>query len=280
MALARSPRRWTTMVVVALGLILGALSGATVAWAFFSGGSATEANAVTADTLPQGATPSTPVTTPRFNSNTVQVTFSQVSTTTGNVALTSYTLRRYPTAGGSAVTVSASCSISSDTVTCNESLVPDGNWQYTDTPTYSTNWVGIESSKSGTVTVDTTGPSVAAPTVTAGVTYSSNPVFVNNETVTLTDTSVTDTGSGVQSVTYYYCPTSAGSCTSGNGTQIGSPATSTPYMVTWNTPLPTDGPYQIVAVAADNAGNTTTSAATLVTVDTTPPTVPPPSVNG
>ena len=142
MARARSPRRRTTMVVVSLGVIFGALSGAAVAWALFSGTSSTQTNNFTADTLPQGATPNTPTTTPNLNSNTVQITFSQVSTTTGNVPLTNYTLYRYPAAGGSAITVSASCSISSGTVTCTESNVPDGSWQYTDTPTYPTNWVG------------------------------------------------------------------------------------------------------------------------------------------
>ena len=59
MAHARFPRRKATMVVVALGVIFGALSGATVAWAFFSGTSATQTNSFTADTLPKGATPST-----------------------------------------------------------------------------------------------------------------------------------------------------------------------------------------------------------------------------
>src|ERR1039458_1329989 len=41
-------------------------------------------------------------------------------------------------------------------ITCTESSGPDGTWQYTDTPTYAANWVGTESAKSGTVTVNTT----------------------------------------------------------------------------------------------------------------------------
>ena len=36
--------------------------------------------------------------------------------------------------------------------------MPDGNWVYTDTPTYGTNWTGSESAKSPTVLVDTTAP--------------------------------------------------------------------------------------------------------------------------
>jgi hypothetical protein len=128
--------------------------------------------------------------------------------------------------------------------------------------------------------VDTTGPVVAAPHVAAAVTFGSNPVFVNNETVALTDTSVADAGAGVTSIAYYYCPTSAGSCTAASGTRIGAASTSSPYSITWGTPLPSAGAYEIVAVATDNVTNTSTSTPTLVTVDTTPPTVSTPSVNG
>ena len=149
MARSRSPRRRTTMVVVSLGVIFGAMSGATVAWALFSNTSSTQTNAFTADALPQGDAPSTVTTTPNPNSNTVKITFSQVNTTIGNVALTNYTVKRYPAAGGSAVTVSASCSISSGTVTCAESDVPDGSWQYSDTPSYPTNWVGPKAIRAG-----------------------------------------------------------------------------------------------------------------------------------
>ena len=50
------------------------------------------------------------------------------------------------------------------------------------------------------------------------------------------------------------------------GTLIGSSTNSgTSYSVTWNTPLPADGQYQIVATATDNAGNT--SAASPSTLD-------------
>ena len=128
--------------------------------------------------------------------------------------------------------------------------------------------------------VDVTGPTVAAPHVAAAVTFGSNPVFVSNETVTLTDTPVIDAGAGVASIAYYYCPTSVGSCTASNGTQIGAASTSSPYSITWSTPLPSDAAYEIAAVATDNVTNTSTSSSTLVTVDTTPPTVSTPSVNG
>lgn len=129
--------------------------------------------------------------------------------------------------------------------------------------------------------IDNTPPSVSAPGATASVTYGSNPTWVNEEPVTLTE-SASDSGSGVASVTYYYCAGSSGSCTASNGTLIGTSTTSSNnYSVTWNTPLPADGEYQVVATATDNAGNTSAaSPSTLIGVDTTPPTVSQPGVNG
>ena len=132
-----------------------------------------------------------------------------------------------------------------------------------------------------TVTYDITAPTATAPGATAATTFGSNPIFVNNGAVTLTD-AATDTNSGVASVTYYYCAGSTGTCTSTNGTLIGSSSVSaTSFPVTSNAPLATDGPYRVIAIATDAAGNTSTpSAATLITVDTTPPTVTRPTVNG
>ena len=130
--------------------------------------------------------------------------------------------------------------------------------------------------------IDNTAPTMVAPGATASVQYSSNPTYFDNEPVTLTE-AATDSGSGVHSVSYYYCAGSSGGCTSSTPwTLIGSSTTSSGnFAVIWNTPLPADGPYQIVAVGTDNAGNTSgSSPSTLVAVDTTPPTVTQPGVNG
>lgn len=129
--------------------------------------------------------------------------------------------------------------------------------------------------------IDNTAPTVSAPGATASVKYGTNPIWVNEEPVTLTD-APSDAGSGVASVTYYYCAGSSGSCTSSNGTLIGTSSNSSnAYSVTLNTPLPADNEYQLVATATDNAGNTSAaSPSTLIGVDTTPPTVSQPGVNG
>jgi hypothetical protein len=134
-------------------------------------------------------------------------------------------------------------------------------------------------STDNTVLYDVTAPTTLAPSATAAVTFGTNPLFVNNEVVTLTDIA-SDTDSGIASVSYFRCPGSTGTCTS--GTLIGSSSVSAGnFAVSTNAPLATDGPYRVVAVATDAAGNTSTpSAATAITVDTTPPTVTRPTVNG
>jgi len=159
------------------------------------------------------------------------------------------------------------------------SLPSDGQYDVVAVAT-GDNTVVSSASAATLVGVDTTAPTVLAPTVSATVTYGTNPIYVKSETVTLKDPA-TDAGSGVNSVSYYYCSGSSGSCNASNGTGIGSPTSTGPnYSVTWNTPLPADGPYQIVAVATDNVNNTSTSTATLIDVDTTAPTVSTPIVNG
>lgn len=136
-------------------------------------------------------------------------------------------------------------------------------------------------STDNTVLYDVTAPTAAAPGATAAVTFGTDPLFVNNEVVTLTD-AATDTDSGIASVSYYYCAGSTGSCTSANWIGIGtSTASATSFPVPTAAPLAADGAYRVVAVATDAAGNASApSAATAITVDTTPPTVTRPTVNG
>jgi hypothetical protein len=146
---------------------------------------------------------------------------------------------------------------------------------------HSTHGAGNTASTStdNTVSYDPVAPTVAAPTVTAAVTFGSNPVYVDSESITFSAVA-SDAGSGVASVSYYYCPTGTGSCSSGTGTLLGTSTTAAGNFPVTSSALTAQGPYQIIAVAVDNAGNTSTSTSTLVTVDTTPPTVSRPIVNG
>jgi hypothetical protein len=134
-------------------------------------------------------------------------------------------------------------------------------------------------STDNTVSYDPVAPTVAAPSVTAAVSFGSNPIYLSNEPVTVSS-AASDSNSGIQSVTYYACPTATGSCSSSTGALLGSSSTAAGNYPVTSSALSTEGPYQIIAVALDKAGNTSTSASTLVRVDKTPPTVSRPIVNG
>ena len=146
---SRAASRCVRVLVVALLATVGlGILGAGVAFGYWLTSSSNTAQAL-ADTLPQGATPNQPVTTPNPHSSTVQLTFSQVNTATGGVPITNYSLNRYSSPGGAETAGVGSCGApSGGSVTCTDSGVPDGNWVYTDTPTYGTNWKGVESAKS------------------------------------------------------------------------------------------------------------------------------------
>jgi Bacterial Ig-like domain len=408
----RLSRRSKFMAIVGIAVIAAAVP-AFAYWAVSVAYANGNFSVAQADTLPTGATPTVQV-TPSANSNTVGITFSTSVTTTGGQSITSFAITRYPT-GSSTPANTFTCTPPTGSFTCTENAVPDGSWQYTDTPAIAgTSWVGTPSSLSSSVVVDTTPPSstisfpvsssyynnsswsagcntspfnvtgsicgtatdpgsapsgvasvavsieatngshagqywggssfnqssedqlaatyssgdwtftfpasdfpgdgsyivrsyatdndgnvqspgtpvafnidntaptVTTPGATASVTYSSNPMWVNEEPVTLTETP-SDSGSGVASVSYYYCAGSSGSCNSSTPwTFIGTSTTSAnSYSVVWGTPLPADGQYQIVATATDNAGNTSASSpSTLIGVDTTAPSVSQPGVNG
>jgi frataxin-like iron-binding protein CyaY len=82
---------------------------------------------------------------------------------------------------------------------------------------------------------------------------------------TLTDTA-SDAGSGVASVSYYYCSGYSVTCTASNWHLIGISTSASPYSVTW-TGQPTDGAYEVVAVGTDNVDNVSNaSPSTPVTV--------------
>ncbi|WP_427890056.1 hypothetical protein ACQHIV_41180 [Kribbella sp. GL6] len=133
-------------------------------------------------------------------------------------------------------------------------------------------------STDNTVLYDVTAPVAPAPGASAAVTFGT---FVGNEAVTFTD-AATDANSSVKSVAYFYCAGVTGSCTSASWTLLGSStAAATSFPVNSAAPLAADGPYRIVAVATDAAGNLSApSPATQLTVDTTPPTISRPTVNG
>jgi hypothetical protein len=191
-----------------------------------------------------------------------------VNTTTGGVEIpaSDYVLQRYPPAGGSPVTVTPSCS-GTGMITCTESSVPDGTWQYTDTPTYAANWVGTESAKSGPVAVSTTATvSVTYPVDStsygadwsAMITGTASPgagATVKSTQVAIEDTTTNQWWKGTSfndatqnfvtanGTTTWYLPFGAGNLTSGDS-------------------------YSVIAETKDSAGNIGTSSTVAFTYGT------------
>ncbi|MGD0084891.1 MAG: putative Ig domain-containing protein [Acidimicrobiales bacterium] len=206
-------------------------------------------------------------------------TFSRVRTTAGLVAIPAadYRLKRYPAAGGSAVAVTASCS-GTGTITCEEFTVPDGTWQYTDTPTYGMNWVGIESSKSATVLVDSTAPTVKSTVIgqSSGAVVNG---FIRKNTGYYVYANVTDAGSGVKSVTANVANVTsretAVALTSSGGpfTAPGGGSYSYRSALLTSNACHADGTVPYTVNATDNFDNTSTNSNNgWVTFDTTAPT--------
>jgi hypothetical protein len=102
--------------------------------------------AALAKTLSQGNAPAGAVT-----GHKVKVTWTASSYTNGGVAAAGYIIKRYDTSGVLQTILSA-CTGTIVGLTCTESSVPSGTWQYTVTPA-TANWRGPESPKSAVVTV-------------------------------------------------------------------------------------------------------------------------------
>ena len=159
-----------------------------------------------------------------------------------------------------------------DPITCTESEVPEGRWQYADTPTYGTNWVGTPSVRSAPVTVDTTSPVVAVRTPVSGTTYGTN-------WSGMITGSAGDTGAGVVGVGVSVQSTVTGLWWNG----VSFAATAQTFLAasgttSWTFALPswalTSGSgYRVTATATDGTGNVGLSAITSFVFDNTLPVV-------
>ncbi|HSX52931.1 MAG TPA: Ig-like domain-containing protein [Patescibacteria group bacterium] len=120
-----------------------------------------------------------------------------------------------------------------------------------------------------TVTVNAAPPADTTPP-TVSLTAPTNGLTVKGSTVGFTATSTDNTGgSGVKQVVFKV-----------DGIAVGSPDTTSPYSLTWDSTTVPDGSHVITATSTDNANNTATSTGVTVTVsnvvpppDTTRPTV-------
>ncbi len=117
--------------------------GAAAAWALTRSGP----GAAKAKTLAVGSQPAATV-----QGHKVTVTWAASSFTTGGAA-PGYVIRRYNVTTGIGVIAANGCSGTLAVLTCVETGVVAGSWQYTVTPAAGTNWRGPESPKSAVVVV-------------------------------------------------------------------------------------------------------------------------------
>lgn len=98
----------------------------------------------------QGAAP----TASETGSTTVIVRWGSSSLSNG-VPADGYIVKRFAEATGAQATIGTGCAGTIAAETCTEAATPVGNWEYSVTPVFSSNWRGEESVKSGAVN---TGP--------------------------------------------------------------------------------------------------------------------------
>ena len=142
----------------------------------------------------QGHTPTATVA-----GDTVTVSWA-ASTLTNGQPVDGYLVKRYSEATHTAQTILSACSGTLTSTTCVESNVPPGDWVYTVTPVFATNWSGAESQDSDPVTSDGTAPvnDISLSAVSGGAVKTGNTVYYRGTaagSVRLSN-AVVDLGSG------------------------------------------------------------------------------------
>lgn len=265
---AAVPRgRWNIWMIMVATVVISSLAIGS-AWALWAPRSSPGSSGISAaTTVAQGAAPMATVV-----GSTVTVTWAASTLVTGQ-AVSGYLVTRY-NASNVAQTILTACNGTVVALTCAESNVPTGVWTYTVTPVFATNWRGLESAKSASVSTETVAP-VNAFTVTGvvgGAVRSANTIFYRGiaaGSFTLTN-AVTDAGSGpASSQTSALTGTTTGwsHTPSTVSTPTGGPYVSSPF--SWAAGA-TSSPVEVVT-GRDVAGNTAASTFTFVN-DSTPPT--------
>ena len=110
--------------------------------------------------------------------STVTVTWA-ASTLTNGQAVDGYKIKRYSEATHASQTILSACTGTVTALSCVESNVPSGDWVYTVTPVFGTNWLGVESQDSDPVTADGTAPvnDISLSGVSGGAFKSGNTVY-------------------------------------------------------------------------------------------------------
>ncbi|MDQ1483407.1 MAG: hypothetical protein QOF35_1483, partial [Actinomycetota bacterium] len=261
--LPRLPRR------LAAATFILVLAG-SAAWAFWSTSSVPGGNgAAAAATVNQGATP-----TANVSGNAVTLSWAP-STLSNGAVVDGYIVKRYDVATVTLQTILSACTGTVTTTTCIENA-PAGQWLYSVTPVFSTNWTGLESAKSSTATVaagETTPPvnAVSLSVVSGNAAKSGNTIFYRGSVAGSFKLSnaLTDSGTGpASSLTSTLSGTTAGwsHTPSTVATPSGGPYLSNPFSWTAGT---TSAPSEVVT-GDDVAGNTAATTLSFVDDSTAP----------
>ncbi len=205
--------------------------------------------AVTANSMPTGATPSVSVTGRN-------VTVSWTASAIGGVSVAGYTAARYDAGTSALQTIGASCSGTIAALTCTESAVPPGSWKYAVTPRQGL-WVGTEGTKSSTATV-----------------ASSSLAWTSSSTITSLPATLTGTLASYatgETVTFRLDDASSGTVLTSSISPTSVPASGS---VSFSATIPAgvlNGSHTVYAVGS--LGTQTSGGITVSIPDTTPPTV-------
>ena len=253
--------------LVAVPLVMALMSG--VAWAYWTASSVPGGGgASAATTVNQGATPTASVAG-------TAVTISWAASTLSNGSpVAGYVVKRYDVATLSSQTILSACTGTVTATTCTENSVPTGQWVYSVTPMFATNWRGAESLRSNAVTTDATPPvsAISMAVLTGNALKTGNTIFYRGAgagSFRLTN-AVSDSGTGpASSATAVLTGTSTGwtaHTPSTVSTPTGGPYVSNPF--SW-TAGAASSPTEVVT-ARDVAGNSATTTLSFVN-DSTPP---------
>jgi hypothetical protein len=192
-AALRRFRPWRGIAFLA-ALVVFSLAGSGV-WAYWSAGSGIGGNgAASATTVGGGAVP-----TAVSSGTTVGLSWA-ASTLASGTAVSGYVVKRYNATTLALQTILSSCTGTVAATSCTESAVPSGQWRYSITPVFATNWTGAESAMTPVVYTDPTPPVnnlsvsnvVGGAAITGGTTYYRGSV-AGSFTIA---NAVTDAGSG------------------------------------------------------------------------------------
>jgi hypothetical protein len=195
MSSKREHHRRAVVVPVAACLVVCLAVAASAYWS--SASSAGSRGAAVASSINQGAQPRAIVST-----SSVAVDWAATTRSDGG-PVDGYIVKRYDAGTLAPQTpILAGCSGTITGTACTENGVPNGNWKYTVTPVFATNWRGAESTMSATATVsaDVTAPTnnLTLNNVTGTSYLSGNTVYYRGSapgSFTLTN-AVADAGSG------------------------------------------------------------------------------------